>query len=153
MIPQTALKKAAFINPTCALVPGSASAEDLAALLDLVDGQAAYRSRYLAMPYIAPVLDMVLLDPAQPRGLCFQVDRIIEHVEALPTARDDGLTEVPLRLARSLRAWLEAADATALAPGTLDQWLAGLAHLSDEIGNRYFLNQTAPGAEDAPFLG
>ncbi|HEX2794420.1 MAG TPA: circularly permuted type 2 ATP-grasp protein [Croceicoccus sp.] len=146
-------RAAMILQATRALVPGSASAEDLAALLDLVDGQAAYRSRYLAMPYIAPVLDMVLLDPAQPRGLCFQVDRIIEHVEALPTAREDGLTEVPLRLARSLRAWLEAADATALAPGTLDQWLAGLAHLSDEIGNRYFLNQTAGGAEDAPFLG
>lgn len=146
-------RAAMILQAARALVPGSASAEDLAALLDLVDGQASYRSRYLAMPYIAPVLDMVLLDPAQPRGLTFQIDRLIEHIEALPTVREDGLTEVPLRLARSLRAWLEAADAAALAPGTLDHWLQGLAHLSDEIGNRYFLNQTAPGGEDAPFLG
>lgn len=136
-----------------ALVPGTASADDLAALLDLIDAQAAYRSRYLAMPFIAPVLDMVLLDPAQPRGLAFQVDAVIAHLAALPTAREDGLTEVPMRLARSLRAWLEAADATALDPGTLDHWLQGLNHLSDEIGNRYFLATILTDGDGAPFLG
>lgn len=136
-----------------ALVPGTASADDLAALLDLIDAQAAYRSRYLAMPFIAPVLDMVLLDPAQPRGVAFQIDSVIAHLAALPTAREDGLSEVPMRLARSLRAWLEAADATTLDPGTLDHWLQGLNHLSDEIGSRYFLATMLPEADGAPFLG
>ncbi|RVQ69349.1 hypothetical protein EKN06_03960 [Croceicoccus ponticola] len=148
------LERASMIlQSTRALVPGTASAEDLAALLDLVDAQAAYRSRYLTMPYIAPVLDMVLLDPAQPGGLAFQVDRLIEHLEALPVVREDGLTEAPLRLARALRAWLEAADAETLEPATLDHWRRGLAHLSDEIGNRYFLHETPPDGADAPFLG
>jgi len=142
-----------ILQSTRALVPGEASAEDLAALLDLVDGHAAYRSRYLAMPYIAPVLDMILLDPAQPRGLCFQIEQAIAHLEALPSARDDGMTETPLRLARSLRAWLEAADAETLEPGTLLNWTKGLGHLSDEIGTRYFLSEMLPGADEAPFLG
>ncbi|WP_066553283.1 circularly permuted type 2 ATP-grasp protein [Croceicoccus bisphenolivorans] len=142
-----------IIQATRALVPGEASAEDLAALLDLVDAHAAYRSRYLAMPFIAPVLDMVLLDPAQPRGLAFQIDQIIAHLEQLPNTRDDGMTETPMRLARSLRAWLEAADAPTLEPATLDQWMKGLNHLSDEIGNRYFLGEMLPDADGAPFLG
>jgi len=63
------------------------------------------------------------------------------------------LTEAPLRLARALRAWLEAADAETLEPATLDQWMRGIAHLSDEIGNRYLLADTPRDGADAPFLG
>lgn len=141
-----------ILQSTIALVPGEASAEDLAALLDLVDGQSTYRSRYLTMPYIAPVLDMVLLDPAQPRGLAFQVEQIISHLSTLPNLRDDGMPETPLRLARSLRAWLDAADATDLEPSDLEHWRGALGHLSNEIGKRYFLNETLPGSDGAPFL-
>ncbi|MEM6266474.1 MAG: circularly permuted type 2 ATP-grasp protein, partial [Pseudomonadota bacterium] len=72
------------------IVPGSASAADLSALLDLVDGEASYRGRYLTMPFIAPVFDMVLLDPAHPRGLAYQLVEIEQHLAAIPPLVDDG---------------------------------------------------------------
>ena len=121
------------------LVPGSASASDLAALLDLVDGQTLYRSRYLAMPFIAPVFDMVLLDPVQPRGLAFQLLRIEEHLSAIPPLQDDGMPEAPLRLVRQMRVRLEGLDAGAITQQTLGSLRGDLARLSNAISKRYFL--------------
>jgi len=135
-----------------AMVPGSASAEDLSALLDLVDGQALYRSRYLTMPYIVPVYDMILLDPAQPRGLAFQLARIEEHLSALPTVREDGMPEPPLRIARQVRARLEGLDAGGFDSEVLASLRQDLANLSDAIGSRYFLQEDRPSAKEASSL-
>ncbi|MDE2563627.1 MAG: circularly permuted type 2 ATP-grasp protein [Sphingomonadales bacterium] len=148
------LERASLIAQSAqALVPGRASAEDLSALLDFTDTQAVYRSRYFAMPYIAPVLDIVLLDPAEPRGLAFQTARIVEHLEALPVLGESGLPEVPLRIARRLCSTIEGLDAERLTPRDLDVVLMLLAELSDAIGRRYFLQEGLPAARDgATFL-
>ena len=127
-----------------AIVPGSASAEDLSALLDLIDGQSLYRSRYLAMPFIAPVFDMVLLDPSQPRGLAYQIAQIETHLAALPVLREDGMVELPLRLARTLFSRLEGLDAEHIDPATLTSIGNDLAALSDAVSERYFLQAEAP---------
>jgi uncharacterized circularly permuted ATP-grasp superfamily protein/uncharacterized alpha-E superfamily protein len=135
-----------ILQATQAIVPGSASAQDLSALLDLVDGQSLYRSRYLAMPYIGPVFDMVLLDPAQPRGLAFQVARIEEHLAAIPPLHDDGMPEEPLRLARRLRVRLEGFDANTLTKGDMASMGGDLAALSEAISRRFFLqDDQSPG--------
>ena len=44
-------------------------------LLDLIDSQITYRSRYLTGVALAPVRDMALLDPFNPRSVAFQVER------------------------------------------------------------------------------
>lgn len=126
------------------MVPGSASAEDLAALLELVDAQSLYRSRYLTMPFIAPVLDMILLDPLQPRGLAFQVANLAAHLSALPILRDDGMMEPPLRLVRQLLGDMEGITAEKLDTATLQGFGARLAELSDAISRRYFLQEETP---------
>ncbi len=126
------------------MVPGSASAEDLSALLDLVDGQSLYRSRYVSMPYIAPVFDMVLLDPAQPRGFAYQLVQIEEHLNGLPVLRDDGLPETPVRLVRQLRARVEGLDAADIDSEAIDMLGQQLSRLSDAISRRYFLQEDAP---------
>ncbi|MBD3730579.1 MAG: circularly permuted type 2 ATP-grasp protein [Sphingomonadales bacterium] len=123
------------------LVPGKASGEDLSALLDLFDCLGLYRSRYLAIPTIAPVLDMVLLDPLQPRGFAYQLAVIDRHLAALPPLRDDGLPETAHLLARNLVASVEAQAAQEIVPATLDGWLGQLAGLSDAISRSYFLQQ------------
>ena len=131
---------AMLLQAVQALVPGSASAADLSALLDLIDGQMLYRSRYLTMPYIAPVFDMVLLDPVQPRGLAYQLVRIEDHLSAIPPLQADGMLEPPLRLARQIRVGLEGLDANVLDGATLDTLRSDLAELSELIGKRYFLH-------------
>lgn len=140
-----AVERAAVIQQAArALVPGSASAEDLLALLDLVDGQTLYRSRYMSTPLIARVFDMVLLDPLQPRGLAFQFNRIESHLAGLPVLVDDGMMERPLRLVRQMRARLEGIDAPGLTRTMIDEIGMEIARLSDTIADRYFLQQSNP---------
>ncbi|MCB2067137.1 MAG: circularly permuted type 2 ATP-grasp protein [Erythrobacter sp.] len=135
-----------------ALVPGSASANDLSALLDLVDGQSLYRSRYLTMPFIAPVFDMVLLDPVQPRGLAFQLSRLAEHLAAIPPLHEDGMPEPPLRLARRALVRLEGLDARQLDSATLDSLRDDLGALSEAISKRFFLQDEQAPAKQTRLL-
>lgn len=136
-----------ILQATQAIIPGSASADDLSALLELVDCQSLYRSRYLSMPYIARVYDMVLLDPAQPRGLAFQVRKIEKHLAGLPIRRTDGMPEAPLHAVRQMRARIEGLEAREIGPMTIEGLRKDLAELSEAISERYFLQ--ADGADDA----
>jgi uncharacterized circularly permuted ATP-grasp superfamily protein/uncharacterized alpha-E superfamily protein len=129
-----------------AIVPGSATAQDLTALLDLQDSQGTYHWRYLALPTIAPVLDMTLLDPAHPRGLAFQLARIEKHLADLPALNPDGLPEPQLVAARLLRAQVAALKAEKVDRAMIARLRDDLRALSDAIGARYFL----PGDQPAP---
>ena len=73
--------------------------EDLDVLLTLVDCQITYRSRYLVGPALAPVRDLVVLDPYNPRSVAFQVATLNDHIAALPSLKEHGLIERPQRLA------------------------------------------------------
>ena len=63
--------------------------EDLDMLLDLVDCQITYRSRYLVGPLLAPVRDLVVLDPYNPRSVAFQVAALNDHI-AEPAGAERG---------------------------------------------------------------
>ena len=75
-----------------------ATADDLDVLLDLIDSQITYRSRYLTGVALAPVRDMVLLDPFNPRSVSFQIEQIRRHLDTLPTLNEDGIPEEPKRI-------------------------------------------------------
>ncbi len=60
-----------------------ADEEDLDILLTLVDCQITYRSRYLVAPLLAPVRDLVVLDPYNPRSVAFQVSALNDHIAEL----------------------------------------------------------------------
>lgn len=127
------------VQAAMSMIPGSASADDLAALLELFDCQYLYRSRYLAIPFIAPVLDMVLLDPDQPRSLAFQVARLVEHIATLPVLSADGMPEPPLRQVQQIQSRIAALDAARIDHATLAGLRGALFALSDAIAQRYFL--------------
>src|SRR5271157_6002193 len=84
----------------------SATEHTLGVMLDLIDSQITYSSRYLVGVALAPVRDMALLDPFNPRSVLFQVNRIDEGISTLPDLRRDGILEEPKRLATLLRAEL-----------------------------------------------
>ncbi|MBC7047246.1 alpha-E domain-containing protein, partial [Salmonella enterica subsp. enterica serovar Heidelberg] len=70
-----------------------ATGDDLGTLLDLADSQISYRQRYLTGIARVPVLDLVTLDPGNPRGIAYQAAAISGHLNALPVLSDDGLAE------------------------------------------------------------
>ncbi|MGA7806921.1 circularly permuted type 2 ATP-grasp protein, partial [Bradyrhizobium sp.] len=115
-----------------------ASGDDLDILLTLVDCQITYRSRYLVGPLLAPVRDLVVLDPYNPRSVAFQVEALNGHIASLPVLRETGLIERPQRLAVALQAMLTTAEATSLDTKTLFALEQDLLNLADAIGLHYF---------------
>ncbi len=116
-----------------------ATADNLDVVLDLIDSQITYRSRYLIGVALAPVRDMVMLDTFNPRSVGFQVERIDEHLATLPLLREDGMLEMPKRLSVKLLSDLSTEDAEQLDTNKIlgvEQRLMGLA---DAIAERYFL--------------
>ena len=69
------------------LVPYAKNSRQLLeALLDICDSSMTYRYRYLMSYEIGPVLDLLVVDPSNPRGLAFQFVQILQHLDALPAA-------------------------------------------------------------------
>ncbi len=116
-----------------------ASADDLTTLLDLCDSQISYRARYLTGLALEPVRDLVALDPYNPRALAYQVERISEHLRALPALRDDGMAEPHVAIFYRIEAAIRTASAE-----TLDsQMMLGVENMLSEMSNaisaRFFL--------------
>jgi uncharacterized alpha-E superfamily protein len=130
----------------------NATEHNLDVLLDLIDSQITYRSRTLIGVALAPVRDMALLDPYNPRSVAFQAKLIVEHISGLPVLRQDGLPEEPLRLATLLGAELAAEYADRIE----DQRILGIEQrletLAEAIATRYFL-QGASHARAEKILG
>lgn len=116
-----------------------ASADDLTVLLDLQDSQISYRTRYLTGPALAPVRDLVALEPHNPRAIVYQAQHIADHIAALPTLRRDGMPEEPRRLADALVARLAPLAGDMLTMADMADVESRLFALSDAIGQRYFL--------------
>jgi uncharacterized circularly permuted ATP-grasp superfamily protein/uncharacterized alpha-E superfamily protein len=112
--------------------------EDLDILLTLVDCQITYRSRYLVGPSLAPVRDLAVLDPYNPRSVAFQVAALNEHIASLPSLKEHGLIERPQRLAVALQAMLTTTEAEKQDAKTLFALEQDLLNLADAIGLHYF---------------
>ncbi|QNA85567.1 circularly permuted type 2 ATP-grasp protein [Sphingomonas sp. So64.6b] len=120
------------------------SVDDLSTLLDLADSQISYRQRYLTGIARIPVVDLVALDPGNPRALAFQIDHICEHVRALPVLEDDGMDEPQQAMAAGLVAIVSTATAVNLTEESLGDLERRLFALSDAIARRYFLQGAEP---------
>lgn len=123
---------------------GGASAEDLSALLDLADSQISYRHRYLTGIARVPVVDLVALDPGNPRALAFQTARIGEHLAALPVLADDGMAEPQQGIATALHGLVAAAEAPCVDADMLGDVERRLVALSEAVAHRYFLQGAEP---------
>ena len=132
---------------------GEEETGSLLLLLELADSFITYRSRYRLDPLLPLVLDLLLLDEANPRSLAFQLAAISRHFDTLPDGRHGvGLTEdrrLILQLLTSTRlADVEAMareDTAAMLEKLMREQLRLLPGLSDAVGRHYF-NLT----EDAP---
>jgi uncharacterized alpha-E superfamily protein len=120
----------------------AATVDDLTTLLDLMDSQISYRARYMTGLALVPVRDLVALDPFNPRSLAFQLERIREHLTALPSIRDDGLQEEQVALASEIALVVATVKPESLSQATLLGLENRLMALSDAIAARYFLHGT-----------
>ncbi|MBV8745110.1 MAG: circularly permuted type 2 ATP-grasp protein [Xanthobacteraceae bacterium] len=106
-------------------------------LLELADSQITYRQRYVMIAARAPVVDLVMLDPNNPRSVAYQLDRIDHHLSELPLHQSDGRLSPPQIIAVSLAAALRTADAAALTDAQIMRIEDKLLTLSNEIAALY----------------
>lgn len=119
----------------------NASAAELDVLLDLIDSQITYRSRYLIGVALAPVRDMALLDPYNPRSVSFQIEQLGEHLATLPTLSDDGIPEEPKRIIDLLAGEIASTSAQEIEPTTVLAFEQTLMRFAEAVGARYFLQR------------
>lgn len=122
----------------------TAPTDALDALLDLTDSQITYRSRYLLGASLQPVLDLVMLDPFNPRSVAFQIDRLDTEIRDLPSLTEDGMLEAPRRLILKLAAECRTAEAARLDRTSILLFEQLLMGVSSAIADRYFLQNTGP---------
>jgi uncharacterized circularly permuted ATP-grasp superfamily protein/uncharacterized alpha-E superfamily protein len=123
----------------CFALPGAAEGS-LDLLLELADSQITYRQRYVMVAAPAPVIDLVMLDPNNPRSMAFQLDCIEAHLSALPGRSATGRLSPVQQVAAALATRLRTVDV-----GEVDETLIleaeqALMKLSDAITAAYLTN-------------
>ncbi|NWA00495.1 circularly permuted type 2 ATP-grasp protein [Pseudomonas gingeri] len=105
-------------------------------LLELGNSSITYRSRYLAVPQLIPVLDLLLLDEQNPHAVLFQLKLVSRTLRRLNddfgVPRELGLTQLVERLARFDLGNLEGA---LFGESGVREVLDGLAELLQEVAD------------------
>ena len=121
----------------------------LMAMLEIADSSLTYRSRYLTTTQADLVLDLLLLDEANPRSVAFQLDNLREYVGHLPKRTSSARMAPDWRIVVKLLSAVELADAAELmgrgrdadrseAEALLASLAEGLRSLSEVIARDYF---------------
>jgi uncharacterized alpha-E superfamily protein len=113
--------------------------------LELCDSMLTYRGRYLAVVQPAPVVDLVLADEGNPRGLGYQLTTarailaVLDGREDAPLAR---MLDAPIAETARIVADLLAAPDQAVCAAELTVRLRAIetqaAALSEALGRKYF---------------
>ena len=112
-------------------------------LLQLCDSRITYRQRYVMVAARAPVIDLTLLDPSNPRSVAFQFDQIEHHLTAMPHMRPDGRLSLPRQISMATAAKLRTADAARIDDNLILATETALMHLSEAISST-FLGRNEP---------
>ncbi len=147
---ERALQMAELLNTVLGSVVEDAElTEHLAFLLETADCFITYRARYRFAPAFPLVLDLLLVDETNPRGIAFQLVEISNHIADLPKASLDAIRTPEQRLALELLTQVRLADMDSLRladprgqrvnlTNALGRLVTGLPELSDIISRRYF---------------
>ncbi len=130
-------------------------AETLEALLTVTGSLMTYRSRYLSTFQIPVVLDLLITDTSNPRSIIYQLNRINEHLEAMPGNDTRALPTTEQKLGMSMANSVRLADVyeisqmdransrTALKK-LLKRLDEQLPKLSDALSGRYLIHAGLP---------
>lgn len=118
-------------------------------VLNVADSIITFRRRYLFAPVLPLILDLLIVDESNPRGMGFQLSRISDHLAALPQATQHSPHTEEQRIVLDLMTRVRLARVADLAhPGPaglrtelqelLTHSISALPKLSEAITRRYF---------------
>ncbi|MEJ1159977.1 circularly permuted type 2 ATP-grasp protein [Prosthecomicrobium sp. N25] len=120
------------------LAEGPVGSDMLMRLLDLTDSQVVYRARYINGAALKPVVDLILLDEANPRSVAFQLERLVDHLCHLADRHEGRRADPAERAALRLSTALRTAEAADFDPERIMVLETSLMQVSDAITTRYF---------------
>ena len=112
-------------------------------LLELCDSRSTYRQRYVMVAARAPVIDLALLNPSNPRSVAFQFEQIENRLAAMPPMRSDGRLSLPRQISMATAARLRTADAARVDESLIAATETALMHLSEAVSST-FLGRNEP---------
>lgn len=139
---------------SAALVPVGAGERAICeAVLETCDSLMTYRSRYLNLVRVGPVLDLLVTDETNPRSIRYQLDEIVRVLEKLPAGTRSVGLGADEKIAFDLDHHLRMADPNQLAESAgmdrrnslnrlLQRMIEGLPELSNAIAARYLIHTT-----------
>lgn len=110
-------------------------ASDLA--IEIGDSQITHRRRYSVQTGRLSVLDLLALDPLNPRSVLFQVERIREQIEDLLPANSVSQMPEPLKKALKIETDLRIQDANDLSSDALYDLYGEFCDLSSALAKSY----------------
>mgnify|MGYP003337298565 FL=1 len=125
----------------------------LEAVLEMADSSITYRSRYLTSLHASLVLDLLLVDEANPRSVAYQLMQLRDRIDQLPHAHTAIRRPQESREAMALLTTVQLADVRELANSggstdalatLLEGLSASLTQLSETLSTAYFSHVVPP---------
>ena len=106
--------------------------------IEVGDSVLTHRRRFALDASRETVIDLLALDPLNPRALRHQIDGLRDQVDTLPAANDHGALSPLAREVLRLHADLATADPESLTTEALWSLRGRIAKLSDLLTTTYF---------------
>jgi uncharacterized circularly permuted ATP-grasp superfamily protein/uncharacterized alpha-E superfamily protein len=110
-------------------------------LLELGDSIVTYRSRYMARPEWMPVLDLLLLDASNPRGVAFQLDGLLSNLRKIALVHGPCGADIIAPLLNDLRSLQPQRDLQLGSPSLIalmQRVSAATGELSESLTAQFF---------------
>ena len=108
-------------------------------LLEIGDSVMTHRRRYNVAAGANSYLDLLVLDPLNPRSVLFQVAELKEQIDRLPGGMEDGQLSQAARAVLELHTELRVAEPEDMTPERLAELAAEIGRLAGLISDAYFV--------------
>ncbi|RYE07865.1 MAG: hypothetical protein EOP22_16130 [Hyphomicrobiales bacterium] len=108
-------------------------------LLEIGDSVMTHRRRYNVAAGANSYVDLLVLDPLNPRSVLFQVAELREQIERLPGGVVDGQLSVTAKAVLELQTQLRVAEPEDMTPERLAELCAEIGRLAGLIADAYFV--------------
>jgi uncharacterized circularly permuted ATP-grasp superfamily protein/uncharacterized alpha-E superfamily protein len=108
-------------------------------LLEIGDSVMTHRRRYAVTAGPQSAVDLLVLDPLNPRSVLFQLGDLREQIEKLPGGSVDGQLSPAARAALRLQTELVTADPETFSTADMQRVSAGIVAIADLIADDYFV--------------
>lgn len=108
-------------------------------LLEIGDSVMTHRRRYSVSAGTQSAIDLLTLDPLNPRSVLFQLTELQLQIQMLPGGVQDGLLSPAAKAALEIHTDLRIADPADMSPARLDKLAADIGMLSGLVAAAYFV--------------